>query len=149
MEQPTIVAAEDEPVDALMLKRAFRKAGLGEKFTVVDDGEALVDYLTGAGNYTNRDEHPLPVLILLDLKLPKRSGLEVLEWLRQQPILRRIPVVVLTSSRQSEDVARAYDLGANSYLVKPVEFNALLDMMKAVGLYWLIVNQKPDMEDSA
>ena len=91
----------------------------------------------------------MPVLILLDLKLPRRSGLEVLEWLRQQPGLKRIPVVVLTSSRQSKDVDRAYDLGANSYLVKPVEFNALLDMMKQVGLYWLMVNEKPNMEDTA
>src|SRR5581483_11004623 len=92
-----IVAAEDEPVDAMMLKRAFRKAGIGENLVVLEDGEALIDYLAGNDSYADRDTYPLPVLILLDLKLPRRSGLEVLEWLRDQDGLRRIPVVVLTS----------------------------------------------------
>jgi|SRR5579884_2696782 len=142
-----IVAAEDEPVDAMMLERAFRKAGLSQKLLILPDGDALFDYLSGQGNYSDREQHPLPILLLLDLKLPRRSGLEVLEWLRQQPGLKRLPVVVLTSSRESKDVTRAYDLGANSYLVKPVEFEALLQMMKAVGLYWLVMNEKPQMED--
>ena len=149
MNQTTILVAEDEPVDGMMVKRAFRKLALGETLFLVEDGDSAVDYLTGNGRYSDRQQHPLPVLILLDLKLPRRSGLEVLEWLRQQPGLKRIPVVVLTSSREHKDVARAYDLGANSYLVKPVEFNALLDMMKSVGLYWLVVNEKPEMGDTA
>ena len=87
----------------------------------------------------------MPILILLDLKLPRRSGLEVLAWLREQERLKRIPVVMLTSSQQRRDVDHAYDVGVNSYLVKPVEFEALFDMLKAVNLYWVMVNTKPDL----
>jgi len=89
--------------------------------------------------------YPLPALMLLDLKLPRKSGLEVLAWLREQRGLLRLPVVVLTSSKESVDVGQAYDLGANSYLVKPVAFDKLLEMVKALGLYWLILNEKPDI----
>src|SRR5579862_1446776 len=147
MTENLIVAAEDEPVDAMMLKRAFRKAGLSDNLMILEDGEILQDYLAGKDAYADRQQFPLPVLLLLDLKLPRRSGLEVLEWLRQQPGLKRIPVVVLTSSSDSIDVVRAYDLGANSYLVKPVEFDALLEMMKNVGVYWLVMNQKPKLDE--
>jgi CheY-like chemotaxis protein len=142
-----ILAAEDEPVDAMMIKRAFSKAGISHKLHLVEDGDAVIDYLTGTNTYADREQYPLPVLLLLDLKLPRRSGLEILEWLRQQPGLRRMPVVVLTSSRQSIDVTRAYDLGANSYLVKPVEFTALIDIMKTLGLYWLVLNEKPQIDE--
>jgi len=148
MSNQLILAAEDEPVDVMMLKRAFNKAGIAKELRVVGDGDSVLDYLNGDHGYAARDEHPLPVLILLDLKLPRRSGLEVLEWLRQQPRLRRIPVVVLTSSRQNQDVARAYDLGANSYLVKPVDFNALFEMMKTLGLYWLVMNEIPQLDEN-
>jgi len=142
-----ILAAEDEPVDAMMIRRAFRKAGISQKLHLVEDGDAVIDYLTGTNAYSDREQFPLPVLLLLDLKLPRRSGLEILEWLRQQPGLRRIPVVVLTSSRQSTDVSCAYDLGANSYLVKPVGFTALIDIMKTLGLYWLVLNEKPQIDE--
>ncbi len=140
----TVLLAEDNSTDALMVQRAFRKANLLNPLQVVDDGDKAVAYLAGAAPYADRDRHPLPVLLLLDLKLPRRSGLEVLAWLKQQPAVRRLPVVVLTSSRDNGDVNRAYDLGANSYLVKPVDFDPLLEMVRALGLYWVLMNEKPE-----
>jgi CheY-like chemotaxis protein len=138
-----VLLVEDNSTDALMVRRAFRKANLTAPLEVVGDGDQAVDYLAGQGAYADRARFPLPVLVLLDLKLPRRSGLEVLDWLRHQPGLRRMPVVVLTSSRESTDVGRAYDLGANSYLVKPMDFDPLLEMIQALGLYWLVHNQPP------
>jgi CheY-like chemotaxis protein len=140
-----ILLVEDDPNDALLLQRAFRKANLANPIQLVSDGDAAVSYLAGQAPYADRSRHPLPVLVLLDLKLPRRSGHEVLEWLRAQPGLRRLPVVVITSSKESVDVRRAYDLGANSYLVKPVGFDALIEMVKALNLYWLILNQPPEV----
>ncbi len=144
MPNHTILLVEDNSTDVLMVRRAFRKANLLHPLQVVDDGDKAVAYLGGQGPYADRGQYPLPVLLLLDLKLPRRSGLEVLGWLRQQEGLRRLPVVVLTSSKESSDVNRAYDLGANSYLVKPVDFDPLLEMVKALGLYWMLLNEKPD-----
>lgn len=141
----TILVVEDNPDDVFLLQRAFRKANLTNPVQVVGDGQAAIDYLGGAPPYADRGTHPLPALILLDLKLPKRSGHEVLEWLRAQPGLRRVPVAVLTTSRESPDVTRAYDSGANSYLTKPVDFDALLDLVKAVHGYWLVHNERPDL----
>ena len=142
----TILLAEDNATDALMVQRAFKKAHLMNPVQVVDDGDKAVAYLAGEGPYADREKCPLPVLLLLDLKLPRRSGLEVLEWLRKQDGLKRLPVVVLTSSRESSDVNRAYDLGANSYLVKPVDFDPLLEMVKTLGLYWVMMNERPDTD---
>ena len=142
----TILLAEDNSTDALMVQRAFKKAHLMNPVHVVDDGDKAVAYLSGNGVYADREKYPLPVLMLLDLKLPRRSGLEVLEWLRQQEGLKRLPVVVLTSSKESSDVNRAYDLGANSYLVKPVDFDPLLEMVKTLGLYWVVMNEKPETD---
>ncbi|WP_348232089.1 response regulator [Trichocoleus sp. DQ-U1] len=144
----TILLVEDDSNDIFLIQRAFRKANLLNPLQVVENGEAAVFYLAGEPPYTDRDRYPLPVLILLDLKLPRKSGLEVLEWLRQQPDLKRLPVVVLTSSEENRDINQAYDLGANSYLVKPVAFEALLDMVKTLNSYWLIFNQKPKLEES-
>jgi CheY-like chemotaxis protein len=138
-----ILLIEDDPNDQVLIRRAFTKAKLMNPLHMVDDGDAAVDYLAGDGQYADRQLHPLPTLILLDLKLPRRSGLEVLEWLRAQPSCRRTPVVVLTSSEDSADIARAYDLGANSYLVKPVDFDGLLELLRTVGLYWMVMNQYP------
>jgi CheY-like chemotaxis protein len=146
--EQTVLLVEDNPDDALLTRRAFTKAGIPKLLQVVGDGERAVAYLAGNGDFADRDRFPLPLLVLLDLKLPRRSGFEVLEWLRVQPGLRRLPVVVLTSSDQSADVNRAFDLGANSYLVKPVKFDALLDMVKALNLYWLLLNEKPELQTS-
>ena len=143
----TILLVEDDPNDVLLTQRAFRRANIVNPLQVVQDGEAAVLYLDGQGTYADRDRYPLPVLVLLDLKLPRLSGLEVLEWLQQHPELKRLLVVVLTSSRENADVNRAYDLGANSYLVKPVAFDGFLEMVKTLNMYWLILNEKPRVRD--
>jgi CheY-like chemotaxis protein len=140
-----ILLVEDSPDDALLIQRAFRKANLANPVQLVRDGEEAVAYLKGAPPFDDRSRFPLPVFMLLDLKLPRRSGLEVLAWVRQESPVRRLPVVVLTSSRESVDVNRAYDLGVNSYLTKPVGFEALLEMVKNVNLYWLVLNEHPEI----
>lgn len=140
-----ILLVEDNSTDALMVQRAFTKVGLRGRMEVASDGDKAVAYLSGQGPFADRSRHPLPMLILLDLKLPRRSGLEVLAWLRQQPLLKRLPAVVLTSSDDNADIATAYELGANSYLVKPVAFDALLELMKGLGLYWLVLNVNPEL----
>ena len=141
----TLLLVEDDPNDVMLFRRAKDKSKLANPLQVVEDGEAALAYLSGRGIYADRNLYPFPALMLLDLKLPRKSGLEVLAWLRQQPGINRLPVVVLTSSKESLDVGRAYDLGANSYLVKPVAFDNLLGMVKALGMYWLILNEKPDI----
>lgn len=136
----TILLVEDDSNDVLLVKRAFRKAKLNPQIEIVGDGDEAIAYLTRQPPYSDL---ALPSLILLDLKLPRRSGLEVLEWIRQQPQLKRILVIVLTSSRENPDVAKAYDLGVNSYLVKPVAFEDLVKLMAQVHHYWLALNEKP------
>lgn len=140
-----MLLVEDDPNDVLLLQRAFRKAKANTPLYVVSDGQAAVDYLAGRGAYADRATHPLPSLVLLDLKLPRKSGHEVLEWLRAQPMLKRLPVVLLTSSKEPMDINRAYELGANSYLVKPVAFAELLHMARALELYWLQINESPTL----
>ncbi len=146
IEDYTILLVEDDPNDIILIKRALRKAKVVNPIQVVEDGEQAADYLTGEGAYVDRKRYPLPGLLLLDLKLPRKSGFGVLKWLRQQPVLKRLLVVVLTSSNEVADINRAYDLGANSYLVKPVDFDALLDMMKDVNAYWLHLNETPEVQ---
>ena len=144
----TILLVEDNPVDVLLMQRAFRnEAFANTSLQIVRDGDAAVFYLNGDGEYSDRDRYPLPAIILLDLKLPRRSGHEVLVWLKQQPELKRLPVVMLTSSRQTLDVKRAYDLGANSYLVKPVGFASLLEMMQSFKDYWLNYTELPESRE--
>ena len=145
-EVPTILLVEDNGDDVLLIQRAFRKAATNAQTVIVSDGEAAVAYLAGTGPYADRVASPLPALVLLDLKLPLKSGLEVLEWLRAQPGLRRLPVVGLTSSRESVEVQRAYDLGANSYLVKRVAFDDMRERARALGLYWLTMNEAPRLQ---
>ena len=140
-----ILLVEDEQNDVFLIQRAFRKAGLDASLQVAGDGEQAMAYLAGQGEFADRVRHPFPQLVLLDLKLPRKSGLETLAWIRgQQEMVKRVPVVALTSSKQSADVNRAYELGANSYLVKPVGFDGLLAMVQALASYWLLLNEKPD-----
>jgi len=141
----TVLYVEDDPNDVFLLQRAFQKAGVDVALASVGDGLEAEDYLAGRGAYGDRAKHPLPSLVLLDLKLPKKSGLEVLEWLRGQPDLRVIPVIVLTSSQDRGDVWRAYELGANSYLVKPAQIGTLVDIVKALSGYWMTYNKQPEM----
>lgn len=145
MSSQAILVVEDDPNDVLLIQRAFKKANILNPLKTVGNGDEAVAYLGGEGKYADQEESPSPVLVLLDLKLPRRSGLEVLEWIRAQERLRRLPVVVLTSSRETSDINKAYDLGANSYLVKPVGFDSLLDLVKSLELYWLILNQRPEI----
>ncbi|MEG4021220.1 MULTISPECIES: response regulator [unclassified Microcoleus] len=141
----TILLVEDNPVDILLMQRALRnEAFANTSLQIVRDGDAAVFYLNGDGEYSDRDRYPLPRIILLDLKLPRRSGHEVLVWLKQQPELKRLPVVMLTSSSQTIDVKRAYDLGVNSYLVKPVGFASLVEMMQSFSQYWLNYTELPE-----
>lgn len=142
----TILLVEDDPNDILLTQRAFRKANLSNAaLQIVSDGDAAIAYFSGTGEYVDRDRYPLPVLVLLDLKLPRRSGHEILAWLRQQPELRRIPVIILTSSKQNGDINQAYDLGANSYLVKPVGLPPLVEVVQSLNLYWLLLNEQPEI----
>ncbi|MCU0536176.1 MAG: response regulator [Hydrococcus sp. Prado102] len=140
-----ILLVEDDSNDILFIQRAFRQANLNNSIYIVRNGDDAVAYLSGEGMYSSRETYPLPLLILLDLKLPCRSGLEVLKWLRKQPILKRIPVVILTSSKEYIDVNNAYDLGVNSYLLKPVKFEALIKMVKAIDIFWLQLNEYPSI----
>jgi CheY-like chemotaxis protein len=139
----TILLAEDNEDDVFFMKRAILRANVAEHLQIVQDGEEAVAYLSGTGPYQDRDKFPLPCLILLDLKLPLLSGLEVLKWIRAQRHLESIVIVVLTSSRESSDIQRAYDLGANSYLVKPAAAEDLIELIKALKAYWLQRNEFP------
>ncbi len=138
-----ILLVEDEPDDAHLLTRAFRKAGIGNPVRWLTDGDEALAYLAGQGPYADRERHPLPAVVLLDLKLPRRSGFEVLEWLRAQPVLRRLPVVVLTSSGEPQDVDRAYDLRVNSYVVKAVDLADLTEIVRSMAAYWAVTNEPP------
>jgi CheY-like chemotaxis protein len=142
---PTIVLAEDDPNDVLLIRRALARANIANPVAVVADGEAAVAYLEGLDANGDPSPHGAPVLLLLDLKMPRLSGFEVLEWLRAQPALGRLPVVVLTSSREMTDINRAYELGANSYLVKPGSPDELLEIVRTLGMYWLVLNEPPEV----
>ena len=138
-----ILLADDDPNDVLLIQRAFQKAGLHNALRTVDDGDAAIKYLSGKGVYADRDKYPLPFLLLLDLKMPGTDGFEVLEWLRNEPQLKRLLVVVLTSSNLQADVDRAYELGANSYLVKPVSFDEMVHLIQRFEAYWSEINRTP------
>ena len=143
MNAETILLAEDDPNDVILFQRAMVRASLSAgSLKVVRDGEEAISYLSGKTIYADRDLYPLPTLLLLDLKMPRKSGLEVLSWLRKQPQFRSLIVVFLTSSNSAEDIRLAYEGGANSYLVKPVEFTEMVELIKTVSAYWLELNEK-------
>jgi CheY-like chemotaxis protein len=138
-----ILLVEDDPNDTLLIRRAFVKANLGGQLKSVASGDEAIKYLKGAEDYADRGRFPLPFLLLLDLKMPGRDGFEVLRWVRTQTEFRRLLVVVLTSSNLQADVDRAYELGANSYLVKPVEFGEMVNMIQRFEAYWAELNRLP------
>lgn len=138
-----ILLVEDDPDELMIIQRVLRQERVSNHLVSVSSGEEAVDYLLRRGPYANRTEFPLPCLILLDLKLRGMSGLELLRWVRSQPELRKLPVVILTHSGSPEDMLEAYEHGANSYLVKPVDLNALQALLKTVNGYWIITVQKP------
>ena len=136
-----ILLVEDNDDDVFLMKRALKNAGITNQLYVVEDGQQAIDYLSGTGIYADREQHPLPALVFLDLKLPFKSGLDVLAWIRKQPHLEGLVVVVLTSSNEPMDLKQSYKLGANSYVVKPPTAAQLLDLAKAFKWYWLEFNQ--------
>lgn len=144
--EPVLLLVEDNPDDVLLIRRALRKLGLLVNLVVLEDGEAAVAYLDGHAGFADRRLHPVPQVVLLDLKLPRRSGHEVLEWIRAQAHLDTTPVVVLTSSNEDEDLLRAYRGRANSYLRKPVAFDALASLVALIHHYWLRANVTPTMQ---
>jgi CheY-like chemotaxis protein len=144
----TVLLVEDDPNDVLLLQRALRKGNfICDRLQFVGDGDKATDYLSGVNGFASREKHPLPALLILDLKLPCRSGFEVLAWLRERPEFKYLPVVILTSSKHAADMRRAYELGANSYLLKPVDFDRLCSMIGTLMAYWLNMNQDPDRLD--
>ena len=138
-----ILLVEDNPQDAELTTRALKKNNLANRLFTVEDGAEALDFVFCRGKYATRDNGHSPKVVLLDLKRPKVSGLEVLRALKQDERTRAIPVVVVTSSREDPDIKTAYGLGANSYVVKPVDFDAFAEAVSSLGLYWLLVNQPP------
>lgn len=142
-----ILIIENDPNDVLLVQRAFRRGGLDVSMRLVRSGDEAIAYLRGDGLFADREAYPLPVMLVVDLKMPGTDGFEVITWVRSQPVLKRLPVVVLTSSRDARDVNRAYDAGATSYLVKPVAFDALQKMLTTFGHYWLNFNTPPEIAE--
>jgi CheY-like chemotaxis protein len=140
-ELSTVLLVEDNPDDVELILHAFKRAAVTNPIQVVTDGEQAIGYLSGTGHYADRVVYPVPRLVLLDLKLPRRSGFEVIEAAKANSSFRRVPIVVLTSSNQNEDLRKAYDLGASGYLVKPGKRDALVEMMRSVDAYWLCHNE--------
>lgn len=139
----TILMADDDPDDRLMTKEAMEEARLNNKMAFVEDGEELMDYLHHKGKYSDPASSPTPGLILLDLNMPKKDGREALKDIKSAPELRQIPIVVLTTSKAEEDIYRTYDLGVNSFIVKPVTFDRLVELMKILGKYWFEIVDLP------
>lgn len=139
----TILLVEDNPDDIALTQRAFRKSNVLNRLVVVQDGVEALDYLFATGQWEGRPREAMPTLILLDLKLPRIDGLEVLRRLRSDPRTRLIPVVILTSSVEEQDVIRSYNLGCNSYIHKPVDFIQFVEAAQQLGMYWLVLNQPP------
>ena len=143
-----ILLVEDEPNDAFFFEHCLREAGIVNCLRVVRDGFEALDYLKGVGNFADREAHPLPCLVVLDLKLPRKTGFEVLEQMRLEPGLRRMIVLVLTSSSSDRDIVKSYDLGANAYLVKPSDSRELARMVQTLWDFWLTYNRPPPLTGS-
>jgi CheY-like chemotaxis protein len=142
-----ILLVEDNPDDVELTVRAFEKTNIQNKVIAVRDGAEALDYLFAKGKYANRDINQRPKVVLLDLKLPKLNGLDVLRKMRANEKTKRIPVVMLTSSSEDRDILESYNLGANSYVKKPVDFTQFLETAKSLGMYWLLLNETPLDED--
>ena len=145
-EPSNILLVEDEEAHAQLTKRAIRKAGNANRIDVVCDGEEALDYLFNGGKYADKSKYPYPGLILLDIKLPGIDGIEVLQKIKQDPNLRKIPVIMLTTSEREEDIARSYDYHANSYLTKPVGFKEFEEKIRQIDFYWMLLNRPPVLE---
>lgn len=147
MHQKPILLVEDNPDDELLTLRALKKNNIENEVIVTRDGSEALDYLFGTGTFAGRDLNIMPQVILLDLKLPKVNGLEVLTQLRSNSRTRFLPVVILTSSKEEQDLMSGYSMGCNSYIRKPVDFNQFVEAVKNLGLYWLVLNETPTGEN--
>jgi CheY-like chemotaxis protein len=145
MDHKVILLVEDNPDDEALTLRALKKNNIQNEVVVARDGVEALDYLFGSGSYAGRDTRSMPTVTLLDLKLPKLDGLEVLRRLRADERTKFIPVVILTSSKEEQDLLNGYKLGANSYIRKPVDFTQFIDSVRQLGLYWLLLNELPPM----
>ena len=143
MTEKVILLVEDNPSDVGLTQRAFKKSAIHNELVVSEDGQEALDYLFCTWAHSGRNISDTPMLILLDLKLPRVDGLEVLRQIRADSRTRRIPVVILTSSTEEQDIASGYDLGTNSYIRKPVDFHQFAEVVKQLGLYWLVINEAP------
>ncbi len=143
MDSRKILIVEDNQDDAELTVMALRKKNIGNEIDIVTDGEAALEYLRAEGAFSDRNKNDLPVLIMLDLKMPKLDGHQVLEQLKSDAMLKKIPVVVFTSSLEENDIERSYSIGANSYIQKPVNGDEFNDVVEKLGLYWLIINEPP------
>ena len=133
----TILLAEDSADDVLLLRMAFKRAGFSNPIHVVTDGEKAIQYLKGEGIFSDRDRYPVPQILLLDLKMPRMNGFDVLSWLRQRPEWKCLPVIVITTSFYGPDIEQAYEAGANSFLTKPAQFDEFVATVKQMGTFWL------------
>lgn len=143
MSTDTILLVEDNPDDVDLTLRAFERNYIANRIVVARDGMEALDYLFSRGQYVDRDRSDIPAVVLLDLKLPKIDGVEVLRQVRADPQVRLVPIVILTSSREEQDRMQSYSLGANSYVQKPVDFERFSEVARQLGLYWLVLNEAP------
>jgi CheY-like chemotaxis protein len=146
MKNKIILLVEDNPSDIGLTKRALAKHRITNELVVAENGQEALDYLFGAGAHAGRDVTELPTVVLLDQKLPKFNALEVLRRIRDNPRTKRLPVVILTTSKDEQDIMNSYDLGANSYIRKPVDFHQFAEALRQLGLYWLVLNEPPPLK---
>ena len=145
--QFSVLLVEDDLNDIFLVKRAFKRARLQSPLQVVTDGQEAIHYLRGVGKYADRETHPLPTLIVMDIKMPRKTGFEVLEWVKGQGRpLRRIPVVIVSSSDNPADINQAYELGANAYMVKPMNYREVEHLFQSITHYWGLECAKPELE---
>lgn len=144
--QFTVLLVEDDLNDIFLVKRAFKRAEIPNPLQVVTDGVEAIRYLRGDDKYADRTMHPMPRLIVMDIKMPRKSGFEVLEWIKKDGTLKRIPVVIVSSSDQAQDVNRAYELGANAYMIKPMDFRSVEHLFQSITHYWGLECAKPEVE---
>ena len=143
----TILLVDDSVNDLMLLRLAFQKAEFKNQLQIVHNGEDAIAYLKGEGDYSDRSQYPLPAVMLLDLNMPMKNGFDVLAWVRAQPVLKRLTIIILTASMRTEDVERAFDLGATSYLVKPSKIDGLIDMVRCLH-DWLEINHFPPLNEA-
>ncbi len=142
----SVLLVEDDLNDIFLVKRAFKTARIENPLQVVTDGLEAISYLRGEGKYADRAVYPLPKLVVMDIKMPRRTGFEVLEWVKRDHILRRIPIVIVSLSDNSIDINRAYELGANAYMVKPMDYRAVEHLFQSITHYWGLECAKPELE---